>query len=355
MGTKVTIDANITEAHDKPQYTLYACCTERGALLDKHIFLTEIVDPDAPEADLLYRVIQVADTDAVLGYGTDRDKAIRDGVSYWRAAQFTTYYADAEVAANAKQVFQDEVNALVASYTTYTNQFEAASEEVEFPNATTGAVDGLKAAYADAAVNYDAALVTQETADETLEDNQKRLDEVDLWLGRKEELADALQERTAEMVAAGFMYGQFLGTTPGGMPSDAAWFIAEVTAYIAGYDSNLPLLADPNRAILDSLRDVLENDKNDFAAQRQAAKSVDIDSTIAQAIVKHQSMTPDTYIPYTTADRDTAQDAVTSAQTAKVTADADVTAKYATLEASYDAVKAVCPSWVPEPPLPATP
>jgi len=351
MATKVTIDADIADVNGTPQYRLYGRCTARGSLPDEYLFLTEIVNPDAPDDDELYRVAQVPDMLGDTAYGTDRDAAIRNGLSFWRSSQFANYYDDAEVAANAKQVLKDEVNALVSDYETYSNQFAASSEEVEFPSAETGAVDALKDAYDTAYTDYAAAQATQTAADSALEDAQDTLSETETWLDRKTELQSDMADRTDEMTSAKTLYGTFLGTPPG-VASDAAWFIKQVEDFITAYDAN-----GSGDAALDTLRTDLENDKNAFSAQRQTAKTVDVDSTITQGETNHSNMESNvnTYNPYTTADLTTAQNDVTTAQTAKVTADADVTAKYAALEAAYDAAKAVCPDWVPDNPLPPEP
>ena len=348
MATRVTLDADITEVNEVPKYRLYGRCTARGSLPDAHLFLTEIVDEDAPEDDLLYRVIQLSDLDPNVGYGTDRDEAVRNGVSYWRASQFANYYDDVEVAANAKQVLKDEINALVSDYATYSDQFEAVSEEVDFPNATTGAVDALKAAYDTALTEYQAAQVAQTSANETLEDAEDDLTEIETWLGRKDQLETDLAARTAEITTAKSLYNTFLGTSPGAA-SDAAWIITRIESFISAYDTS--------GSGVDTERDGLEDDKNNFAAQRTKAKSVDVDDVIALAVSNHSAMEADinSYIPTTVADQTTAETAVTTAQTAKVAADADVAAKYVILEAAYDAVKAVCPDWTPDEPLPAEP
>ena len=349
MATKVTIDADITEVNDTPQYRMYGRCTARGSLPDTAIFVQEIVNPDVPEDDLLYRVAQVSDVEGSLSYGTDRDAAIRDGFTYWRSAQFANYYVDVEVAANAKQVLKDEINALVANYTIYSTQFEAVSEEVEFPNATTGAIDALKVIYETSLEEYQAAQLAQTSANAELVSAQDDLTEAETWYGRKVQLEEDLAQRTTEITAAKTLYNTFLGTPPNGTPSDAAWIIKQIEDFITDYDSS--------GSGVDTEKDALEAAKNAFASQRQTAKTVDVDSTITQGETNHSNMEANvnTYNPITTADVTTAENAVTSAQTAKVTADADVTAKYAALEAAYEAVKAVCPDWTPDEPLPPEP
>lgn len=345
MGTKITIEGGITKVNDTPKYRLYGRCTARGSLPDESIFVLEIVDEDAPDEDVLYRVAQVPDiVDATIGFDRDRDRAIRNGRTYWRSSQFTNYYDDVEVAANAKQVLQDEVNKLVTNYMTYSDQFEATSVEVEFPSATTGAVQALKDAYDTAYSDYAAALTTQETAKDTLESAQNELSEIETWLDRKAQLEADLADRTEEITTAKDLYDTFLGT---GSASDAAWIIARIEAFISAYDTS--------GYGVDTERDGLEDDKNNFAAQRTKAKSADVDSVIEQGRQSHVNMQADTYIPYTSSDLTVAQNAVTAAQTAKITADADVTAKYAAMEAAFDAAKAVCPDWTPDNPLPPEP
>ena len=349
MATKVTIDASTAEVADVPKYRLYGRCTARGSLPDTSIFVLEIVDEDAPDDDVLYRVAQVPDiVDPTLGYDDDRDMAIRNGRSYWRSSQFANYYDDVEVAANAKQVMKDEVNALVEAYTTYSDQFEATSEEALFPSAETGAVDALKDAYDTAYTDYVAAQTAQTTANEAVDDAQDDLDEIEDWLDKKALLESDLADRTTEITTAKTLYTTFLGTPPGAA-SDAAWIIDKIEDFILAYDTS--------GSGVDTEKDALEDDKNAFSAQRQAAKNNDVDATITQAVTNHSNMEANinSYIPTTTADRDAAQTALTTAQTAKVTADADVQAKYTALEAAYDAAKAVCPDWTPDNPLPPEP
>lgn len=348
MGTKVLIDADITEVNGAPKYRLYARCSARGSLPDTGIFLLEIVDPDVPDDDLLYRVVQVSDIEGGTAFGLSRDLAVRDGVSYWRSAQFANYYTDVEVAANAKQVLQDEINSLVGDYTTYSTQFEATSEEVNFPSTASGAVDSLKNAYDAALTSYNTALTAQEAANEAVTDAETDRDDIETWLARKTQLESDLADRTQEITEAKTRFTAFLGTPPGSA-SDAAWIIARIEEFISAYDDH--------GSGVGTERDALEVDKNDFSAQRQTAKSVDVDSTITRGVTNHTNMqlNVSAYIPYTAADLTAANDTLTSAQTAKVAADADVSAKYTILEASYDAVKAVCPDWTPDTPLPPEP
>ena len=178
---------------------------------------------------------------------------------------------------------------------------------------------------------------------------QDDLTEAETWYGRKVQLEEDLAQRTTEITAAKTLYNTFLGTPPNGTPSDAAWIIKQIEDFITDYDSS--------GSGVDTEKDALEAAKNAFASQRQTAKTVDVDSTITQGETNHSNMEANvnTYNPITTADVTTAENAVTSAQTAKVTADADVTAKYAALEAAYEAVKAVCPDWTPDEPLPPEP
>jgi len=346
MGTKVIIDAGITEVNDVPKYSLYGHCTASGSLPDESIFLLEIVDPDAPEDDLLYRVAQISDLVVAVGYGKNRDQAIRDGVSYWRSAQFANYYTDVEVAARAKQVFQDEVNKLVSDYATYSDQFVAFSVEVEFPNSTVAATDALKAAYDTTLAAYNTARDTQEAADETLLNAQTTLDDTETWYERRLNLEASLDVRVAEVNHAEALYNIFLGT---GVASDADWVIAQIESFIGAYDSW--------GSGVDPQRNSLEDDKNNFSAQRTKALSADI-SVIASYVTNLSNLKADIvtlYIPYSQANVTMATSAVTTAQTAKITADADVTARYAAVEAAYDAAKAVCPDWTPDTPLPAQP
>jgi len=353
MTTKIQIDADTTYVNDTPKYRLYARCTEQGSLPDRHTFIVEIVDSDDPTGDILYRVASVADMEGDSGYVTNRDTAIASGFTYWRASQFTNYYNDAEVAANAKTVLQDEVNALVQDYETYSSDFAASSEVVTFPQQTTAAVQALKDAYDTALTAYNTALTTQTTADATVETAEEDLDDINDWLDRKDTLSSDLDDLTTGITEAKTRYSDFLGIAGSGVASNSAWIVEKIEEFLQAYDSEYPT----GNPLLDTERDALEGDKNAFSAQRGTAKTVDVDQIITQSVTQHTDAEANinTYIPYTDADRDSAQSTLTSAQSAKVTADADVQAKYAALETAYDAVKAVCPDWTPDEPLPASP
>ena len=349
--TVVHLEADRVEVDDQPRYRLYASCIDQGDLQDAFMFLTEIVDQEIPGNDVFERVLNVTDLDIDIGFPNNRDTAIAEGKNFYRANEFTKYYDDVEVAANAKQVLQDEVNRYVNEYVTYTTDFETPigpppGEDVLFPTSEEAIADSLKTAYDTTLAAYDTAQTTQQAAAVAFTEAEDEETEVSLTVDKRDNLQDDLNDRSSEMGAAQDLYLTFLGQDE----PRARWFYNQVLDYI-----------NHSGAATGTYLDALTNDAQTFLEAISTATSADVNGTIQTGRSNHTNMAgnPDQYYEFDGASLDnyliTKQNAVTTAQTAKVIADADVTAKYELVEAAYSAAKAVCPDWTPDTPLPPRP
>lgn len=347
--TVVHLEADTVEVNDQPRYRLYASCIEQGDLQDIFMFLMEIVAQTLPEDDVFTRVLNVTDLDADIGFPSGRDTAIAAGKNFYRANEFTKYYDNVDLAANAKRVVQDEINRYVNEYVTYSTQFETSGEDVSFPTAEEAIADALKTAYDTSLVAYDAALTAQQAASVALTDAQDAYDAAVTWVAKRDTLSVELDKREAEMYGAQKLYSTFLS----GAEGKAEWFHTQVKAFLNAYALAYPSGTNP----LDADRNALESDAQDFLESITSAVAADINGTIQTGVNEHISMaaTPDSYYIADYLDTLTKQSAVATAQTTNVVAGATVTAKYALVEAAYAAVKAVCPDWIPDTPLPALP
>lgn len=352
--TVVHLEADTVEVDEQPRYRLYASCTEPGDLQDVHMFLIEIVDTLIPIDDVFKRVLNVSDLDSEVGFLNDRGAAIAAGSDFYRSNEFTKYYDDVEVAANAKQVAQDEINRYVNEYTTYSTEFvtTGTGEDVSFPTAEESTSDALQTAYDTALTAYNTALATQVVATVTLTDAEEESDEAGLWVEKRDVLASDLDLRTGEIEIARTQYQEFLSAAEG----KAKWFHTKVKEFINAYD----IAYNPEEGELTVERDTLETEAQQFLEAITTATAADVNGTIQTGVNEHTTMrgSVNTYYiqsPSVDADLQTKQNAVTTAQTAKIIADADVTAKYDLVVDAYQAAKAVSPDWTPVPPLPGLP
>lgn len=341
--TVVHFEANVVEIEDEPRYRLYASCTEQGDLKDKHIFKMEIISATDDSKDVFAGLVEMSDLDDTEGFKTNRYDAVLAGDQYWRSPQFAQYYEDVDVAVQAKEVLKDEINRLIEQYVTYSTQYETAGEDLTFPTGEPTIIDAQKEAYQTALDDYTKAQEAQATAKTELETAEAEFEEVKQWIDKKEELEADLKACKARLNDFVNRVKAFYGT---GIPYDCLWITNEITDFIEAYDAD--------GSGVDNERDSLNSAKDNFAKQRASFNAVDI--ALGEDLIDLCSgMVADNYYLVTDADYATKENAVTAAQTAKVAADATVTAKYAVLELAYENVKAVCPSWTPDEPLPPRP
>jgi len=342
-NTGIHIEAGITQVNGEPRYRLYARCASPGDLKDINIFLMEIVDVRDPAGDVFARVITVPDLDVDIGYKTSREQAIQVGASYWRASQMAKDYEETDVAVQARTVLEDEINRLISEYTAYSNQFEDAGTDINFPTVTTPVAQAAQDAYDTALTTYTAALDTQSAASSDLDAAQVEFEDVKAWLDKKELLTTDLNygiNRLQDLVAR---VKVFAGT---GVSYDCQWIITEITDFINAYDAD--------GSGVDTAAAYLETGKNYYSTQLATFRSVDI--ALGDSLVSHcVAMNPDNYYLVDDGDYQAKEDAVTAAQTSKINADAAVTTQYAALVASYNSAKSVCPTWAPDEPLPPDP
>ena len=341
-ATHVHIEGNIVEVDGVANYHLYAACTNKGGLPDTRIFLWEIFDPADVSKDVFKRVLQVADMDADVGYQPTRDLAIQAGQVFWRSGTLNKYYTDVEVAVQAKQVLQDEVNRLTTEYADYQSGFETipADNDRVYPIAQDSIVEALITTYDAAYSDYEDALTAQTAAALALTATQDDYDTVSFWSSKQIALETALRRLEDEMTDAQGQFTDFAGAAE----PNAGWFSDGVAAQISAIGALDPTIAK-------NIQDLV----NAFEGRRAIVQSTIIGGTISAAVADHSTQTATLYIPSDKTDIASAQTALTAASAAKVAANAAASAQYAILNNAYAAVKAVYPAWVPENPLPPPP
>jgi len=343
-ATHVHIEGNIVEVDGVANYHLYAACTNKGGLPDTRIFLWEIFDPADVSKDVFKRVLQVADMDADVGYQPTRDLAIQAGQVFWRSGTLNKYYTDVEVAVQAKQVLQDEVNRLTTEYADYQSGFETipADNDRVYPIAQDSIVEALITTYDAAYSDYEDALTAQTAAALALTATQDDYDTVSFWSSKQIALETALRRLEDEMADARDYFSTFVGGTSPGAEFDAIWFEAKIQGLVNSHPGDLDW--EPAQDFI-----------YDFEGQRATTKSSQVEGTVAAGVADHSTQTATLYIPSDKTDIASAQTALTAASAAKVAANAAASAQYAILNNAYAAVKAVYPAWVPENPLPPPP
>lgn len=344
-STVVHFEAGVTQFSGRPVYVLHAHCTDRGGLPDVSIFLLRIEDASDPTLDVFTRVVTMPDLDVTTGYGTDRNAAILAGKSYWRSAEMVKYFDEVDVAVEARRVLEDEINRVAGDHSSYTGSFYTTGEDKSFPVAQEAIGDALKAAYATALSDFEAAQAAQEDADAALTAAQNDYNDEQDWVSKHDLLATDIVSRRGEMSGARTMYDTYLGTAPG-TSYNAAWAVTELASILSVYSAFLS--GDPG------CKAAIEDLKTNFEQFRSERKVADI-GAIAQGVTNHNAMNANTYIPHDAATLAIKEQALTDAQTAKVAADATVSAKYTVLEATYTAAKSACPDWQPDEPMPPRP
>lgn len=120
-GTQINQQRTAVVISGTVKYNITTTCTVKGTLQDTGIFLLGILELTDPKDDVFERVIQIADVDT---YSTDRDIAIAEGATYWRAASVTITYEDIETANAAWKEFNSRINLLVNTYDSFLTEFD---------------------------------------------------------------------------------------------------------------------------------------------------------------------------------------------------------------------------------------
>ena len=343
--TVVHFEATTVHVEDEPRYRLYAACTAPGELPDTHIFLHEIIDNNNPMTDVFTRVLQVPDLDLDIGYKANRLQARSAGSAYWRSPQMVKHFPEVAVAVQAKQVLRDEVNRLIADYTSYTTQYQTSGDDVAFPTGDTatiatytGAYDTAEAAYTAALAVYTVALAGEKLA-------KAEYDYVLAELDLRDDLQSELNKIRTPLGIYTYQVGLFAGTT--GNPSDCLWFIQQVDTLLAAYAAHGSGLTAPELAAINSARTAFFNYRANFVATTQPQGVKCSDDLYALDVNNYYSETDSTLVTK----RNTYTAAIADTSTARAT----VYASYNAMESAYEAAKEVCPSWIPDEPLPPRP
>jgi len=349
MATQVLIEADTVQVNGAGKYRLYASCTDKGSLQDVYIFLINIVNASNPLTDTFERVIKVADFEAALDLKTNRAVAVMAGRTQWRSSQMWKYFDDVEVAAAAKIVLQDEINRLTNDYTAYTVNFADMGTVESFPTTEPSATDALKNTYETDKTAYEDALVEKEAAAATLTAAQTTYDTTVTSIENRDALKDEFSALIIGVEDARQTWSNFMGTPPG-TQADSAWIVDEIENFINEY------AVAPGSGVDVPVAN-LETAKNYYEQNRRSTKNNVVNGTFATTKTGLDTLlsTIDTTWCKTDADLISAASALATAKTAKVEADADVSAKYAQMDTAYAAAKAVCPQWnvdAPPPPLP---
>ena len=324
--TLIHFEANTVTVGNEPRYRLYASCTEKGSLKDTHIFLHQIADPSNPLLDVFTRVLQVYDFDTDVGFKANRYQAISAGQAYWRAASMYKLYEEVDVAVQAKQVLEDEINRLITEYVSYSEQYETSGEDIEFPTEVAATVEKYVALYDTTLTNYENSLAAQMTAHVALTTASDNYEEIADWLKKENDLRAVLDGILG-------LLNPFLVSTDTFATTNCGVVIAALDGFL-----------DPTQQIaLDA-----------FKLQRATYLSTDYPIGVGCADAL-ESINLGNYYPMTSGDLVAAEATLAAAQTASITADAAVQINYSLLEASYEAVKTVCPRWIPDDPLPPRP
>jgi hypothetical protein len=327
--TLVHFEANTVTVANEPRYRLYASCTVKGSLKDTHIFLHQIVDPSNPLLDVFARVLQVSDFDTDVGFKSNRYQAISAGHAYWRAASMLKLYEEVDVAVQAKQVLEDEINRLITEYVAYSEQYETSGEDIEFPTEVAATVEKYVALYDTTLTNYQNSLTAQMTAHVALTTASDNYEEIAEWLKKEDDLRIVLDSIIARM-------GPFLTSTN-------TFAYTNCGTVITAMETPPGTLDPTQQAALDAFKlqraDYLNIDYPIGVGCKDSLDAIDLGD----------------YYPVTSGDLAAAEATLAAAQTASITADAAVQVNYTLLEASYEAVKTVCPSWIPDEPLPPRP
>lgn len=179
-------------------FRIRATCDAKGDLPDTGIFLMQITNSRDSLEDVFTRIVNVADIET---YTNNRDTAIAAGDIYWRSNELEKNYTDIDVAVSAVAAINDRVNSTVSAYSTYTDDFETASEDSTFPSTDPSTLDALKTTYSTKYAAYETALADQTEAaaaktdaDNDLTDAEDSLEE---WTDFQTDLQQNLDEMTS--------------------------------------------------------------------------------------------------------------------------------------------------------------
>jgi hypothetical protein len=150
-GTQITQFRQPVLIDQSTKYQITATCTVTGTLPDNNIFVRQMVIFDDPKDDVFYRVATPAD---FLSLPTDRNDAIESGLNeegayLYRASSFTQNYEDVATATGAWVELSSRINALVTDYDTYIDTFLTPTEGAitTYPTVDESVKTALIAAY----------------------------------------------------------------------------------------------------------------------------------------------------------------------------------------------------------------
>lgn len=343
--TVVHFEATTVHVEDEPRYRLYAACTAPGELPDTHIFLHEIIDSNNPMTDVFTRVLQVPDLDLDIGYKANRLQAKSAGSAYWRSPQMVKHFPEVAVAVQAKQVLRDEVNRLITDYVSYTTQYQTSGDDVAFPTGEASTIATYTGAYDSAFASYNTALAVYTVALAGEQLAKTEYEAVVAELDLRDDLNAELNKVRNPLGTYTYQVGLFAGVT--GNPSDCLWFIQQVDLLLAAYADHGGGHLTAEIAALTGARTSFYNYRANFVATTQTHGIKCSDDLYALDVNNYYIETDSTLI--------TKRNAYTAAQTARVTASNAVYTSYNAMESAYEAAKEVCPSWIPDEPLPPRP
>lgn len=267
------------------KYKIDMHITDRGPLPDQHVFLKTIVDDSDPKQDTLKRVCRVGD---LLSFPKSREEALRKRTGMWRDSGLTRLYEDISQARVAADFLKERVNALVSSFTDYTDNFVAdPGEQLIFPQTGIGVLTPL-------IEDYRAKKEERKEKEQELADKEASCAVTDATynsvlteLSRTREALEALQTGKAALsVAYGTMVTQQQSaiaiTTPiSGTLS--AWESVSGSAGTAVSDAMAPFLEDPTGTLYDTFTNDFQPQLTVYSQATAAlgAQLADIEASVA--------------------------------------------------------------------------
>lgn len=194
-GTQVTQYRQPVLIDQSTKYQISAACTVAGTLPDTYIFVRQMVIFDDPKDDVFYRLAAPAD---FLSLPTNRDDAIDAGVNdegayLYRAPTFVQNYDDVATATGAWAELSSRINTLVTDYDDYIETFLTPVEGsvTTYPTVDESVKNALIAA-------YEGTLDTIEAAEATRDAENIACDAVRLELETaQQQLLEAQQDAAA--------------------------------------------------------------------------------------------------------------------------------------------------------------
>lgn len=333
-------------------FTMNVYCTSGGDLPDTGIFVFKVYNDRNPLADVFQRVATVADVEE---FKSDRTEALTNRDDTWRASQVTLTYDDIEVANQAVTVIKDRINALVEDWGVYNDSFkteEGVPDVIDFPVTDPAYVDSLKTTYSNSVTAFEAAQTAESAAEEEYNTASADLtasqDTLKEWQTEYNRLAGFYEGTTLvftglapEMTTAYNFYHDLLNTTTF-TASNVATIMTQLDAFFVDPDhqTDFPTFYTAYLAFQATYQyHLAHGDAVDDGNDDHQEKMGDVGGivTTKQGLVT------------------TAENNLNTKKASYIEAQAATQEAYDLVISSYEAVKAVCPSWSPSPPVPAQP